>query len=133
MAACRNDFRDTRQFLALAAATMRSILIDRARRRARLRHGGGHVRTYTGNIGILPAPETERDVLLIDEGIEALAKANPLWADVVVARFFGGFSDAEIAASLGISERSVGRYWAASKVWLYRWIRTTNTHGPSSC
>jgi RNA polymerase sigma factor (TIGR02999 family) len=124
MSSRKNSPRDPRQFLAVAAATMRNLLIDRARRKARLRHGGGQVRTFTENLGRLPAPNPDRNILLIDEGVGELEKINPVWAKVVVARFFGGFSDREIAESLGISERSVGRQWAAAKVWLYRWMRT---------
>jgi RNA polymerase sigma factor (TIGR02999 family) len=122
-AKCRST-DDPRKYMALAATTMRNILIDRARRKARLRHGGGQVRTFTGSVSGLPAPDPDNTLLLVDEGVRELARINPLWADVVVARYFGGFSDSEIAENLQISERSVGRHWAAAKVWLFRWMRT---------
>jgi DNA-directed RNA polymerase specialized sigma24 family protein len=52
-----------------------------------------------------------------------LEKVNPVRAQVVVARFFGGLSNQEIAENLAIGERSVERHWAAAKVWLLRWMR----------
>ena len=61
-------------------------------------------------------------MLLIDEAISALEQVHPERARVVVARFFGGLTTAEIAESLGLGERTVERHWAAAKVWLLRWI-----------
>ena len=59
----------------------------------------------------------------LDEAISALAQTDAVRADIVVARFFAGRSTEEIAADLGMSERSVLRHWAAAKVWLYRWMQ----------
>lgn len=115
-------WKDRKHFLATAAITMRHILIDNARRKASLRHGKGLARTETGRLGNLPANTQGDDILLIDDGLRELEKVHPVWAQVVVGRFFGGLSNAEIAESLDIGERSVERYWAVAKLWLFKWV-----------
>jgi RNA polymerase sigma factor (TIGR02999 family) len=123
MSANNGKWRDRKHFLATAAITMRHILIDNARRKASFRHGKGLARTETGGLTSLAAPAPDEDILLIDDGLRELEKLHPLWAKVVVARFFGGLSNSEIAESLDISERSVERYWAVAKLWLYKWVQ----------
>lgn len=122
LSANREGWRDKGHFLAVAATAMRHILIDHARRKSRLRHGGGLLRAATRTMGQLAAPDQDDKVLLIDEAISALEQVHPERARVVVARFFGGLTTPELAESLGLSERSVERHWAAAKVWLLRWI-----------
>lgn len=119
------EWKDRRQFFAAVAVTMRNILIDHARKKMRIRHGGGQIRTDTDSLNNLPNPYPDTRLLLINEGVDELAKIDTLRAQVVVARFFGGLSDREIAENLGISERTVERHWAAAKVWLFRWIQLT--------
>jgi RNA polymerase sigma factor (TIGR02999 family) len=102
---------------------MRHILIDNARRKSRVRHGGGLTRTDTGRLSAQPNPGTDEELLLIDEGVRELEKVDPIKAQVVVARFFGGLTNKEIADCMGIGERSVERYWSTAKVWLYRWMQ----------
>lgn len=123
MSAKSNKWKDRNHFLATAVMTMRHILIDNARRKASLRHGKGLIRTETGGMSALPAPTPDDDILLIDEGIRELEKTQPLKAQIVIARFFGGLSNAEIADCLDIGERSVERHWASAKIWLYRWMQ----------
>jgi RNA polymerase sigma factor (TIGR02999 family) len=116
-------WRDRGHFFATASVTMRHILIDHARRKARPCHGGGLHRITWDAMNDLAAPDRGGMILLIDEGITELEKVNPERAQVVVDRFFGGLTDREIAQSLGIGERSVERHWAVAKVWLLRWIQ----------
>ena len=127
MATSDGKWTDRNHFLATAAVTMRHILIDNARKKERLRHGKGHSRTMTGRLSSLAAPTPDENVLRIDEGVKELEKAHPQRAQIVVARFFGGLSNSEIADSLGISLRSVERHWAAAKIWLYRWMESTQS------
>jgi RNA polymerase sigma factor (TIGR02999 family) len=117
-----SKWRDRSHFFATASVTMRHILIDHARRKARLCHGGGLRHIALSSMGELAAPDRTGAVLLLDEGISELEKANAERAQVVVDRFFGGMTNHEIAESLGIGERSVERHWAMAKVWLLRWM-----------
>ena len=116
-------WKDRGHFMATAATAMRHILIDAARKKARLRHGGALRRTCPDTLSHLVAPDADDRLVLLDEAISALAQTDAVRADIVVARFFAGRSTEEIAADLGMSERSVLRHWAAAKVWLYRWMQ----------
>ena len=118
-------WRNRGHFFATASVTMRHILIDYARRKSRLRHGGGLQRITSITLQQIAAPARTDSILLIDEGITELEKLHPERAQVVVDRFFGGMSNHEIARGLGIGERSVERHWAMAKVWLLRWIQET--------
>jgi RNA polymerase sigma factor (TIGR02999 family) len=119
-------WRDQGHFFATASVTMRHILIDYARRKARLCHGGGWHRINWDSMGDLAAPNRTGLILLLDEAITELEKVNSERAQVVVDRFFGGMTNLEIAESLDIGERSVERHWAMAKVWLHRWIQQAN-------
>jgi RNA polymerase sigma factor (TIGR02999 family) len=110
-------------FFGAAADAMRRILIDKARRKSRLKHGGGQTRL---DIDDLELAETTPDdnVLLINEALEQLEKEDPQQARVVVLKFFAGLTNLEVAESLGIAERTVDRQWACAKARLFRWIRS---------
>jgi RNA polymerase sigma factor (TIGR02999 family) len=109
-------------FFGAAAEAMRRILIEAARRKSRLKHGGGQARF---NIEDLELAETTPDdkVLLINEGLERLKAEDPELARLVVLKFFGGLTNQEVAASLDLSERTADRQWAYAKAWLFRYIR----------
>ncbi len=109
-------------FFAAAAEAMRRILIERARRKARLKHGGGQQRL---NIEELELSETTPDekILLIDEALQQLEREQPEQGRIVVLKFFGGLTNKEVAEALGIGERTVDRHWVFAKAWLYRAIR----------
>jgi RNA polymerase sigma factor (TIGR02999 family) len=118
----RDRFRGRADFFAAAAEAMRRILIDRARRRLRARHGGGKERLALEDAEIAGGSDDER-LLEVHEALEQLAAEDPLKAQVVKLRFFVGLSDAETAETMGISERTVERHWAYAKAWLFRTIR----------
>lgn len=116
------EWENLAHFFGAASDAMRRILIDRARRRARLKHGAGQVREDVHEIDPVALP-AEDAVLLIDEAIAALEQEHPEQARVVVLKFYGGFTNLEIARHLGLGERSVDRLWACAKARLFRWVR----------
>ena len=105
-------------FFAAAAEAMRRILIDNARRKARVRHGKDLVRVDLDSVDV--ALETEPDTLLaMDEALDQLARRDPLKAQLVKLRYFVGLSIPEAGRTLGLSESTAKRYWAFARAWLY--------------
>ena len=100
---------------------MRQILIDRARRRQRLRHGGGQERVDLDDLEVA-APADPDTILALNEALDELAKAHPAKAAVVKLKFFVGLSDREAAEVLGLSERTIERHWAYAQAWLFERI-----------
>jgi RNA polymerase sigma factor (TIGR02999 family) len=103
-------------FFAAAAEAMRRILVEAARRKRRLKHGGGRVRE--GDDQDLAAPERPERLLALDEALDRLAATNPQAAELVKLRYFAGFSNAEAAALLGVSPRKANQVWAYARAWL---------------
>jgi RNA polymerase sigma factor (TIGR02999 family) len=112
-------WRNREQFYAVAAEAMRRILVDRARRRHARKHGGGLERVDLDTVN-LPGPGDDNVVLQVHEALDRLEAEAPDKAEVVKLRFFVGLENAEIAAVLGVSEKTVQRHWAFAKAWLYR-------------
>ena len=119
------NWKDRAYFFSAAAEAMRRILIDHARRKSRLKHGGDYQRLYLDNLDLATAPEDEK-VLLIDAALEELERAHPERARVVLLKFFGGMTNKETAEALGISERSVNRHWICARTWLFKQIKKTD-------
>ena len=117
------NWRDRAYFFSAAAEAMRRILIDHARRKSRLKHGGDQQRFYIDNLDLSAAPEDEK-VLLINAALEELEHAHPERAQVVLLKFFGGMTNKETANSMGISERSVNRHWICARTWLFKHIES---------
>lgn len=106
-------------FLAIAANSMRQILVERARARRALKRGGGADR-ITFDEALLPGVPRSADVEAIDEALTALAAEHPDLARIVELRFFGGLTVEETAEALGSSPATVKRRWALAKAWLVR-------------
>jgi len=109
-------------FFGEAAEAMRRILIERARRKSRLKHGRGWVRLDIEGLPLTGATPDDK-VLLINEALEHLESEDPERAEVVVMKFFGGLTNQEVASVLGVAERTVERQWAYAKAWLFQKIR----------
>ena len=105
-------------FYAAAAQAMRRILVEQARRKRRVRHGGARKRIDLDEACSLVQP-TSDDLLALDEALSRLASLNPVRAEVVKLRFFAGLTMAEVAQTLGISLPTANRYWAFARTWLY--------------
>ena len=108
-------------FFAAAAEAMRRILVENARRKRRLRHGGGQQRVGLEEIELVAEPEEDK-VLQVDEALDDLAREDPIQAQVVKLRFFAGLKNEEVAEALGVSTKTVQRYWTHAKSWLYQRI-----------
>ena len=108
-------------FFASAATAMRRILVEHARRKSRLKHGGNHQRVDI-DILDLAAVGPDDTILLVDDALEKLGKTNPEWARIAVMKFFGGMTNAEVAEALEMSERSIDRRWLSAKAWLFNLI-----------
>ena len=101
---------------------MRRILVENARRKSRLKRGGGQERIELDQLELAETTPDEK-VLLIHEALEKLEKADSQKARVVVLKFFGGLTNQEVAGNLNLTERTVERHWAYAKAWLFREIR----------
>jgi RNA polymerase sigma factor (TIGR02999 family) len=109
-------------FLAAAAEVMRHILVDRARRKARRRHGQGLQRVDLAHVEI--ASHTDDDTLLrVDEVLGKFAAEDPKKAELVKLRFFVGLTIPEAASALGIPETAAKRWWAYARAWLYEELK----------
>ena len=104
-------------FFRTAAECMRRILIDHARRKQQVRHGGGLERVSLGGIDIADDHDWQR-LLNVNEALDRLAVQDATKAQIVKLRFFAGLENREIAEMLGISERTVERAWRFAKAWL---------------
>ena len=110
-------------FFAAAAEAMRRILVDQARRRDRVKHGGGTVRQRIDLESVdLTVNEPPQELLAVDEGLTALEVPHPEKARLVKLRYFAGLTTEEAAEAMGISVATANRYWAYARAWLFRYL-----------
>lgn len=108
-------------FFAAAAEAMRRILVDNARRKGRVKHGGELNRQEIDNVPVL-APQIHEDLIALDEALDRLKAVDAQAVELVHLRYFVGLSAAEAAEMLGISARTADRIWAFARAWLRREI-----------
>jgi RNA polymerase sigma factor (TIGR02999 family) len=106
-------------FFSAAAKAMRHILIGNARRKSRVKHGGGQLRVDIDELNLAAATPGDK-ILMLDEALERLEAEDAEKARIVVLKFFGGLTNQEVAKILGVTERTVERQWAFAKAWLYQ-------------
>jgi RNA polymerase sigma factor (TIGR02999 family) len=109
-------------FFAVAAEAMRHILIDNARRKSALRHGGGAQHVELDSLPLASGMEDEQ-ILAVHEALDKLAAHDEVKAELVKLRFFAGLSMEEAAEVLGLSKATVKRHWAYTRAWLFREIK----------
>lgn len=114
------------QFFAAAAQAMRRILIEKARRRQTLRHGGKQERVDIDALEI-SAPLPDEDLLALDEAMERLAALDPPAAELIQLRFFVGLTHVEAANILGLSRSAADRTWVFARAWLFQQVRSDAT------
>jgi len=119
----KTDWNHRGHFFGAAAEAMRRILVERARRRAARKHGGGLHRVDFNGLEIAAIePAGDDTVLAVHRALENLRQADPQKAELVKLRFFAGLTLKEAADSLGISEPTAKRWWSYARAWLYREI-----------
>jgi RNA polymerase sigma factor (TIGR02999 family) len=111
-------------FFAAAAEAMRRILVERARRKHRLKHGGGQQRLDIEQLDVA-AVSDDGQLLAVNDALDKLAERDKLGADLIKLRFFTGLSNVQAAELLGIPERSAKRTWAYARAWLYEELKKT--------
>ena len=122
---------DTRgHFFAAAAEAMRRILVENARRKSRLKHGGDFNRVEV-EFAELPTRMSADELIALDDALEKLHQEDPLKARLVTLRFFGGLTIEQASEVLKISRVTAFRYWTFARAWLHREI--SGSHAPSDC
>ena len=115
----RVRWNDRAHFMAIAAQTIRRILVDHARRHGAAKRGGGQ-RVAVDMAAEVAAPAADVDLLVLEEALERLSALNPRQARIVDLRFFGGLGVEETAVVLGVSPRTVKGEWRFARAWLER-------------
>ncbi len=115
-------------FLAVAAQTMRRVLVDHARARGRAKRGGG-VDAITLDEALAPSPERAPGIVALDEAIGRLSALDERKARAVELHYFGGLTYDETAAALGVSAATVDRELRLAKAWLHRELRQSEGEG----
>jgi len=105
-------------FFGAAAEAMRRILLERARKKGRVRHGGEWQRVDLGEV-TLATQDSDDVIVAVNEALEKLAAESAEEAEIVKLRYFGGLEHAEIAQVLGLGESTVRRHWTYARSWLY--------------
>ncbi len=105
-------------FFAAAAEAMRRILVEKARRKRSVKHGGQRARIDLDE-ALVVGDEPREDLLELDELLEQLVTADPRAAELVKLRFFAGLTGEQTAAALGISPRAADLLWAYARAWLF--------------
>jgi RNA polymerase sigma factor (TIGR02999 family) len=111
-----------RHFFGATAEAMRRILVENARRKKRLKHGGHLERVDADNVD-LPAPMPDDELLAMDEALDRLAEGDPRAAELVKLCFFVGLTQEQAAKHLDVSVATAERTWSFARAWLFREIQ----------
>lgn len=116
------SFENRAHFFSAAAEAMRRILVDNARRKQSVKHGGNLLRADWSSLN-LAAEAQEEHLLAVHDALDKLATRDPLGAELIKLRFFAGLPNVEAAEVLGISQRTANRAWAYARAWLFEELR----------
>jgi RNA polymerase sigma factor (TIGR02999 family) len=110
------SWRGRGHFLAAAAEAMRRILVERARKKRRIKHGGRNLRVEFGDV-VSVTPSSD-EVVAVSDLLDSLAKEHPLEAQIVKLHYFAGLTIREAGNALGISKSATHRHWTFARAWL---------------
>jgi RNA polymerase sigma factor (TIGR02999 family) len=122
------SFSGRAHFFGAAAEAMRRILIEKARRKRAVRHGGDQQRVELEDIEVAGSGD-EDELLAVNDAIDKLSAIHAVEAEVVKLRCFVGMTNAEAAQALGLTERTAKYYWTHARAWLIREMNTARTIG----
>jgi RNA polymerase sigma factor (TIGR02999 family) len=111
------SFKNREHFFRASAEAMRRILIDRARRKRAIRHGGGYQRIDFDGFDVA-GPNADDQLLALNESLEKFALEHPVQAELVKLRYFAGLTNEEAAQVLGVSLSTIKNYWTFARAWL---------------
>jgi RNA polymerase sigma factor (TIGR02999 family) len=114
----RIDAQSRPQFFVYAAQVLRSVMVDFARKRRAERRGGGNANVTLSEDLAAGIGGTDEDIVRVNEALDDLAESDPRLRHVIEMRYFGGFSDQEIAEALGVTDRTVRRDWERARLLL---------------
>ena len=114
----RKDWKSRRYFFGACAEAMRRILVESARKKARLKHGGGHERVELEDVA-KDEPGESFELLALDEALAKLSKTDEAKAEVVKLRYFAGLTLEQVAKTLDISPATADRHWAFARAFLH--------------
>lgn len=112
-------WENRRHFFAAAAESIRRILVENARRKHRLKHGGQFERQELDDHPVFDSEHRE-DLIALDEALLKLTAAHPQAAELIQLRYFAGLTILEVSQAMGLSERTAARLWTYAKAWLLR-------------
>jgi RNA polymerase sigma factor (TIGR02999 family) len=124
-------FANRAHFFSAAAEAMRRILIDNARRKRALRHGGGQQRVDLEHVQLASASDDDQ-LLAVNDALDKLAARSKPEAELVKLRYFVGMTLEEAAEALGISPRTADNYWAHARAWLFHELKAHSSSSSSS-
>jgi RNA polymerase sigma factor (TIGR02999 family) len=122
------NFNGRAHFFGAAAEAMRRILIEKARRKLAVRHGGDYERVELGQMEII-APGSDEELLGVNHALDKLAGIDAVQAEVVKLRWMVGMTNAETAQALAIPERKVKYYWRHARAWLIHEMNSARNDG----
>lgn len=117
-------WENRRHFYGAAARAMRRILVERARQRQALKHGGGRKREALPADSLLAEPDAV-DMVALDGALDRLAQRDERWGEIVMLRYFAGLSIEETATAMGLSITTVKDDWSFARAWLRREVQKT--------
>lgn len=120
------EWQDRAHFFAVASQVMRHLLVDHARERQLVKHGGGAQRLSLDDVALI-APDRSAELLALDDALGRLANFDQQKSRIVELRYFGGLTVEEVAEVLGIASITVKREWARAKLWLYKELQPQET------